>query len=431
MFTIRLRFSLPAFLCFLVILSSCGKKSDETPPSVSILAPTELEEFSVGDSIRVIADISHGSPLSSIKVSLLNSNSISVLDPIYIFPGTNSYQLDSFFPIDENLESSIYTLLVSANDGINTRNVYRKISITGLERFFEQVVAICRPNTLKTLVYAIDDDGAYENIKSLDYGYIDSDISSGQRQLYILKPAPDVLYAYNLEDLSEDYSVAAYPPYPFFYDVGYYNSATYVSNGNGEVKAYDGNGYPYFVTAPNEDSIPLLVKRHFSYVITYCERRGGPERYLRQYHAGTGIFRVGLKINFTAKGIFSISPDLTLISGNMDMESSLFIYNATDYKMEDEIPMPAGLITNGVQISSCVFLISHENGIYQYNHETRTVTPWLQGTAADAIAYDDLRQLVYYSVDEKIYVRRFGDAALMDEIAMPYTVLNLHIQYNN
>ncbi|MCK5339335.1 MAG: hypothetical protein KAJ50_11000, partial [Bacteroidales bacterium] len=80
----RLLYLLPAFFCLLIILPSCEKQNDDTLPSVSILAPTELEEFSVGDSIRVIADISHGSPVSSIKVSLLNGNSIPVLDPIYI-----------------------------------------------------------------------------------------------------------------------------------------------------------------------------------------------------------------------------------------------------------------------------------------------------------------------------------------------------------
>ena len=429
--SIRLLYLLPVFCCLLIILPSCEKQNDDTLPSVSILAPTELEEFSVGDSIRVIADISHGSPVSSIKVSLLNGNSIPVLDPIYIFPGATAFHLDRYFPVDENLESGLYTLLVSATDGTNTRNVYLKLSIRGLERFFERAIAICRPNTLKTLVYSIDEDGAFQNIRSLDYGYTDSDISSDQRQLYILKPNPDILYAYKLEDISEDYSITASPPYPIYNDVSYYNLFTYVATGNGYIKAYDKNGYPAFLTAPNVDTIPKLVKRHFSYVIAYCERRGGPERFLRQYHAGTGIFRAGIKINFSAVEIFSTSPDFVVLLGNKETESSVFVYNSVDYNLEEEIPLPAGLISGGVQISSNVFLISHENGIYQYNHETKTVIAWLTGVEADVIAYDDLRQLVYFSEDEKVYVCRVTDAVTVQEITLPYEILNLHIQYNN
>ncbi len=109
----------------------------------------------------------------------------------------------------------------------------------------------------------------------------------------------------------------------------------------------------------------------------------------------------------------------------------MFVYNSVDYNLEEEIPLPAGLISGGVQISSNVFLISHENGIYQYNHETKTVIAWLTGVEADVIAYDDLRQLVYFSEDEKVYVCRVTDAVTVQEITLPYEILNLHIQYNN
>ncbi|MCK5764891.1 MAG: hypothetical protein KAH26_02855, partial [Bacteroidales bacterium] len=136
-------------------------------------------------------------------------------------------------------------------------------------------------------------------------------------------------------------------------------------------------------------------------------------------------------INFSAVEIFSTSPDFVVLLGNKEAESSVFIYNSVDYNMEEEIPLPAGLIGGGVQISSNVFLVSHENGIYQYNHETKTVTAWLTGVEADAIAYDDLRQLVYFSEDEKVYVCRFSDAVTVQEITLPYEVLKLHIQYNN
>jgi len=98
MHTKKLIFSLLAFCYLLIILPSCEKNSDDTPPSVSLLSPSELEEFSVGDSIHVLADITHGSPVSSIKVSMLNENGIAILDPVYTFPGAAVYQLEWIRP---------------------------------------------------------------------------------------------------------------------------------------------------------------------------------------------------------------------------------------------------------------------------------------------------------------------------------------------
>jgi len=417
-----------------IFFSSCKKNKDKPLPQIMLTFPRELDAFIVGDSIPVIAQITHTMEIVSVKVVLVNAEGIPVLVPKYIYPGSTSYALDYEYPITKNLQSGNYSLLVSAGDGSNTAKVYTQLMISGVGRFFEQAIAICQPNSLNTYVYGIDADGDYENILNLDHGYIDSDISSDHRQLYILKPSPDILIAYNLDSLVEiDFSVNASPPYPEFHSVSYFQFSplAYVPNANGEIRGYNSQGSPIFITPLNTDTIPLQCYRHDNMMLAYCVRRGGPERFIRQYYEGTGVYRAGLKININVVDIFSLDPDQAVVFGNDDTTARAYVYDITGNAFYSEISMPEGIVSQLAEVSTGRYLIGHENGIYLYNHNDASMSLWLSGISVDVLVYDDLSQYVYYAVENEVYVHRFSDAALLQQVLLPYEVANLLIQYNN
>ncbi len=420
--------------CMLLFFSSCEKNKDKPLPQIMLTSPQELDAFFVGDSIAVIAQITHTMEIVSVKISLMNGEGIPVLVPKYIYPGSSSYALDYEYPITKNLQSGNYSLLISAGDGSNTAKVYTKLMITGVGRFFEKTIAICQPNNLSTYLYGIDADAEYENILNLAHGYTDSDISSDQRQLYILKPSPDILYAYDLDSISEqDFSVIASPPYPEYHSVSYFQfpSLAYVPNANGEIRGFNNQGTSIFVTPVNTDTIPLQCYRHDNMVLAYCVRRGGPQRFIRQYYEGTGVYRAGLKINFNVVDIFSLDPDQTIVFGNDDTTALAYVYDITGNVFYNEIPMPDGLVSQVVEVSTGRYLIGHENGIYLYDYKDASTSFWLAGVNVDVLVYDDLRQYVYYAVENEVFVHRFSDAALLQQVLLPYEVANLLIQYNN
>jgi hypothetical protein len=411
---------------------SCEKTDDGTPPALHIFSPDDHDVFSVGDSIHVVGTVTHKFPVKSIKITLWDNFNVPVLDPLYVYPNDYGYNLDEMYPInDASLVSGIYILLIVASDGQNTTKVYRTLHITGVDRYFERLLAVGQPNTLKTIVYAVDTAGNYQNILDLPHGYSGSGISSGQRQLYMLKPEPSTMTAYNLDDIVEEYVYTASPPYPVFYDVYYHDQLTYVSSGNGNITGLNSTGSTVYVTPQNIDTIPLLLHQHFDLLLSACSRRGGLEKFIRQHFSGTGVFRVGLNVDFSAAGFFSIDEGSALILGNMTDESSIFVYDINGNYLAGKADMPPGLIRDAVQISTGNYLISHDKGIYHYIHASKTLVELLPGVDANAIAYDHTRLLLYFAENEKISVYSFDLDMIVDEIMLPYPVVRLHIQFNN
>ena len=415
-----------------ILICSCNKTDDGTPPPLHIFSPDDHAMYSVGDSIHVVGTVTHKFPVKSIKIILWDNFNVPVLDPLYVYPNDYGYNLDEMYPInDASLESGTYILLIAASDGQNTRKVYRTLHITGVLRYFERLLVVGRPNTLKTILYAVDTAGNYQDILDLPHGYSGSGISSGKRQLYMLKPEPSAMTAYSLDDISEEYVYAASPPYPVFYDIYNNDQLTYVSSGNGNITGLNSTGSTVYVTPQTTDTIPLLLHQHFDLLLSACSRRGGPEKFIRQHYAGTGVFRAGLKVDFIGVAFFSIDEGSTLILGNMTDESSIFVYDVNGNYLADKTDMPPGLIRDAVQISTGNYLISHDKGLYHYIHASKTLIELLPSVEVDAMAYDYTRQLLYFAEVEKISVYRVDNAEIIDEIILPYPVLDLHIQYNN
>lgn len=420
------------FIMFLVLahLLACTKTDDGSPPAVTILSPGNNETFSSADSIHVLATITHKFPVEYVKITLWNSFNIPVLDPLYVYPDAYGYNLNEKYPLSEALESGSYILAVSASDGHRTGSAFITVQVDGIEKAFEKVLAICRSNTLKTLVYGINDSGEFHNLVNLDHGYAGSDISSGRRQLFMLSPAPSWLYAYDLDDLTKDFSIAASPPYPVFNQVAFFDPYVYVGGGNGDIRAFDVEGYPYFISPVNEDTIPVLVSRQYDLVLSFCERRGGPEKFIRQHYEATGVFRASLEVGFRAVAFCGLQQGSILVFGNGEGESSIYLFDAHNNYLADKWDFPPGMIRGVEQIAPATYLISHDAGIYQYVHSTGALSEWLVGADVDAMAFDRVRQLLYYAEDGIVKLRRIGDAALLQETGLPYEVLNLHVQYN-
>ncbi len=87
-------------------------------------------------------------------------------------------------------------------------------------------------------------------------------------------------------------------------------------------------------------------------------------------------------------------------------------------------------VVYAIQVSDEVFLIAHENGIYKYDHDGFSFSLWLPDVEADVLTYDDLRQYVYVANGEKVFMYNYNNNTQVQEVLLPYEVLNLLVQYN-
>jgi len=418
-----------AVLLIAMSLEACSKKED-APPEIVVLSPDELQAFVAGDSIPVIANIHHSSEITSVKVSLLNSEYITVVQPRYFYPGNSSFILDILFATDISLTSGAYNLLISATGSENTRNTYVSLMISGEQWKFERMLAVCNQNNLSTPVFEFDLQGNYQKIIDFDHACVDSDISSFYRQIYLVKPEPSVLFAYNLDDLSVDYTFGAIPPYPEFFDVDCsIFLSTDIATANGEIISLNQGGGQTMKTSTSTDTVPRLVLRNFSRYIAYCEKRSGPKQFIRQYW-DTGILRADLPVDIKVIQLYGIDATRVVLFGNEDGQACIYTYWVDDVFVDQNIEIPGGEVTCVVQTGTFEFLIGHENGIFYYDNASGSITEWIPGKNADAMAYDLLRDLVVVADGKDVSFYHAADGSPAGEAALPYPVLQLHVQNN-
>lgn len=420
-----------ALLLGLLLLAACKKDENSSKPEISLYSPVEYASFYVGDTMPVVGRVAHNNMISSIKIVIKDKNTNPVTIPQFLYPNSYTYDLNFGYPIDANaLESGMYTLVITATDGSNSSNLFRNIMITGEEKLFEAAVVITRPSILKTYVYSIGWDWELENILNTDFGFTHAELSSRIRKLMLTKPNPSKLLAYDLDDIEEDEWLAAEPPYPLFNDILYDDMLTYVASANGDIKGVNQLGSTVYVTPLNSDTIPYLLHRYQNYMLSYCERRGGPERFLTQHYMGTGVFRTTSKIDFSIVSMFSMETSGCILFGKHEEGCSIYEYHPDEPYLNKMRDLPAGNLIDVVDITSGNYLLAHSAGILYFSANNGHLWEWKPGFQTEIMSFDQTRGLLFCAYGQDISVFRIDTGELVKEFKLSYPVYDLFIQYN-
>lgn len=416
---------------FVIMAHISCKKSEEKLPQIVIEMPGNMAEFNVGDSIPVKATVTHNRRLSFVRVQLIDGQPISLLTPRYLYPEGSSYSLDILYPLNDlAMESGVYELMITASDYENRSHSYRNIQVGGIEQEFQKLMVFCAPNSLNTLVYGVGQNDSMELIFDLPYGYNASAINNLDRQLYMIKEQAAALLAYDLDEQDYIFGIEGVVPYPEFNSVVLHDRLAWACCNNGYIKAYDKVSYPQYVSVSSPDSVPVRVCPGDTYVVAYCEARGGPKRYLRQYYRTTGVFRDAIEIPYRTIALFNGEAGEVIGIWSENGSSGIFVYHPEGNFLAEEYVLPQGEVFDAVPSGSNKFLICHESGIYEYLHEIPYIPSWLGAVEANKIAFDQSRELVYLSRANVVSVYSYENATLVDQITMPYPVSDIQIQYN-
>ena len=422
------------YFFLIALLYSCRKeKEDVLPPDINITAPLENQQVSVPDTITVKADITDDSPLTEIKVDIVNDNLIPVLPAVIFHPMQKTYQVNVDYPVDDvMLTSGYYYVHVYASDGTNTKNDYKKIYVNEIPKRFLFVAAVTKVNYNTLRVMKIDTAFTASQMFTVSSDYSASDVNDKYQLLYIAGNYFGNVNAFNLNTNTLAWTVPALinPPFPCF--TGLYYNGTYalVSDYNGTIKGYDKSGILMYSINTPAGAYPGKLFPHNQYLFTELTLVSGGNKSIAVYYYSTSYLMQQLPVTYSVVDFYTKDDDNVFVFVNSAGQGMMKIYSITDNNVWQPITIPAGKIYSVAQIDPLHYLIAHDNGIYQYDYSTNSIVLFVPGLQADKIKFNSLTNEVYASHAKNISVYNYPSASLVNSVMLSDTIRDFHLVFN-
>lgn len=422
------------YFFLIILLFGCRKeKKDVLPPDINITSPTENQLVYIPDTITVMAEITDDSPLTEVKVNIVDDNLVPVLPSLIYHPMQSTYQVNIDYPVDDvMLTSGYYYVHVYASDGTNTKNDYRKIYINEIPKRFLYVAAVTRVNYNTLQVMKIDSVYNATSMFIFNSDYSASDVNSKNQLLYIAGNYFGNVNAYDLTNNTLAWSIPALinPPFPCFTNIYYNGTYALVSNYNGTIKGYDKSGALKYSLNTPAGSYPGKLYPHNQYLFSELTMVSGGSKSIAVYYYSTSYLMQQLPVTYSVVDFYSKDDDDVFVFVNAAGQGMMKIYSITDNNVWQPIVIPTGKIYSVAQIDADHYLIAHDNGIYSYNYSLNSLVPFIPGLQADKIKYNSLTGEVYASHAKTISVYDYPSASLVNSVVLSDTICDFHLVFN-
>jgi hypothetical protein len=419
----------------LLSIQSCKKDDDSQAPVISISSPYENEIFDVYDVALVAGNVRDDQKLESVTVNLLDEqNNVAYIGlPVPFTSPSSSFQVS--YALDNiHLESGIYYIHITASDGVNDANAYKKIQINAVPKVLKNVLVSTAANSSQTKLYSIDSTFSVLNpVHSFSGDYIGASASSYFQQFTNCGNYSGAFSSIDLTTNVVKYTVpCVISASPYF--TGYYATEkfSYVSYYNGFVKGYDHNGNVMYNANANPNHYIENFGFNGGYLLAEQVDKQTSARVLTSHQTtGVGYQQTGITqdvIAFCEKDNSNV-----FVFGNVAGQGVIQLFDRNNNNLWNPYPFPlaTGALLSAVKIDSNTFLLGHSNGtIYKYQYQTSSVTTYLAGYIAKQLIFDDLNNEIYVVENNSISRFNYATAAVQNSIASPETILGLHLLYN-
>jgi hypothetical protein len=416
-------------------IQSCKKDDDSQAPVISISSPYENEIFDVYDVALVAGNVSDDQKLESVTVNLLDEqNNVAYIGLAVPFTSPSSSFQISYALDNIHLESGIYYIHITASDGVNESQAFKKIQINAVPKVLKNVLVSTKVNTTQTHLFSIDSAFTSLNlIQTFSGDYLASSASSYFQQFTTCGNYSGAYTSIDLSTSTIKYSIPSVnSSTPYF--TGYYASEkfSYVSYYNGYVKGYDHNGNGIYNSNANANHYIENFCFNGGYLLAEQVDKQTNARILTSHQTtGVGYQQTGMvqdAISFCEK-----DNENVFVFGNASGQGVIQLFDRSNNNIWN--PYPFALATGGllsaVKIDSNTYLLGHSNGnIYKYQYQTSSVTLYLGGYTAKQLVYDALSDELYIVEDNTISRFYYTTAALNNSINSPETILGVSLLYN-
>jgi len=410
---------------------SCNKDEDNLIPQIVIFSPSEFANYKIEDTIDISAKITDETNISVIEIVIVNTNYLPVTESIVIYPNTKSFVVNAELCIDDiNLNSGTYYVKIRAYDGTNEKNLFRAVSISGIQREFKNIITVNQVNTNNFNIYKIDSVSTL--LFTYQGDYISAAINNNYHQFYICGNVNSNLNTYNLNTNSLVWSVLPdnNPPFPSFENLNFDNDILYVSFSKSFVKGFNRYADINYTSTTISGYKPLKTIRFNNYFIVEEKSNVSDLRLLSTYYFPTGALKNSTNLPCKINKMFLKNNSEIYIFGN-DLNNKAFMswYHIENQTFYNPHSLPAAQLKDVVKLNANNYLIIIADKIYWYQEISNSLTVFADNINAEIINFEDISQLVVVSEGNKLLFFNFPTGSIVGEKTLNFPIKDILIQY--
>ncbi|MBI2281565.1 MAG: hypothetical protein HYU68_12885 [Bacteroidetes bacterium] len=420
------------YLFLFVLFFSCKKEiTDQQTPIISILKPLSNQNFTAFDTIPIQGIITDNNKITSIVISLRNSNNINALNIISISPNTTSYNLNEQFLLNDlYLPSGEYNLKISAFDGVNQTDTYIPLTINEFPKS-------------RNGFFIFSNSGSTTQITKLDNGlnstpftniagdFLNGGVNSLNQQVYSCGNAVGNLVALDANSSSQSWIENNNTSgFPYFMAISSHESEVYVGFYNRNIKSYTKNGVSKFSAQAfvNSYSSLFLVHENNLLITEQPEISTGVTRLVTYYL--TGFVKDNILLNEDVNAMFSFSTNEVVLFTNVSGNGKLSIYNISSNSTWQPFALNAGQISSCTEVSTGIYLIAQNGIVNLVNMNNFTNSTYLSGVNAQLVKYDVITNEVIVSNGNSLTVYDYATKNVKGNYTHSNTILAFDFWYN-
>ncbi len=394
------------FVFFITIVLgsiSCQKTEKILEADIELISPAENSFIYLPDTLQIEFKLESENPVESIEISIVNSNYISLFGINTVINPQMGEQIKTTMLLDplKDFDDAPYFIRISSRFPNNKSNSYFRIQLANKTLAYKGFFLFYRPEIHQTKIDFFDQDLNDTVYFSSPGEYLDSEISSFYKRLYLLTEIPAKLKSFSIDEQQVKWEQDPGFPHPKFTEIIINEDRIYAGMESGQIVGYGQlKGQQKVVTETLADSFPEKIHLQEDFIVSnYLSRMNG-KRTLITFYKETGIQKHRHPIDFEVVSfIKSEDPEEVMIIGNENQTGIMCFYNSKDNYFEGYHQIEEGEITDVCVMNDGMLFLLIGNNIYLHYYK--------QNATAELISFQQAPEKIYFEQLTKRVVVQF------------------------
>lgn len=422
-----------AILSISLFFNGCKKEEDTSnAPVVNISQPINGEIFEIGDTLKVLAVISHDRIISRVSFSVVDMTQKPVISGKSLKVDNNTFTLNSSLKIDNRyLEESKYFLLIKVEDDKDLYNFWQEIQIRPLDRFVDKLL-IVNGSEISFQLTQINGGEEPVTIHEINYHYLKGFADTRYSRFYASSNEPSILSAIDLQtsDVLWDLNLPNSVGTPFIQKFSAIDGRISIGTSEGFIESYNHQGQMELKAKVDGIGLFTEILNYGSFVITSFKQYNSnlSTLYVFNFPAGTVFFST--QISGDVKGILPFGEEeVVVVMENTPTESKSMILNLPQKQLSLLHQMSISPI-DAIKGNYNDLFVQSGDTIYWYKPQIGSVVPYITNQEVSTLAYDEIDSRLYVGSTQKVLVYQLPYSSISETFQFINPIKEINLLYN-